>query len=354
MYRTTRGNNESLNWEPPPTTLYDGFKSVRLFLCRSVILMSLLAVCADPAHTQDQSPPRAKTCVVYTIQDLSAGTDTGDYALPITASVRAAIEVSGFSMVPADALEAEIQKGNVSPRALLGDTASLAVARVLKADLAVSGYYVVQDEQIFISLQCWDVQAGRLATGLQEDARFNLAFYSFLHEHVTEMLPHVQLRQETEAQGAAATASTRATALTRITFLSPDEGMEIRIAGDLSIGTISDGRLTWRPDGLSQGTRLVVEKRKPGYHTSWQTVRALGEIKLSRLEKEHTLSVEADWTWGQLAGLGSAFRVLPEARQLLPVRQRLSLRSASAERGRLPPLSRGFQHGCGDIPVFSA
>jgi hypothetical protein len=259
-----------------------------------------------PAHAQDQPAQRVKTCVVYTIQDLSPGAETAEFALPITASVSAAIEVSGFSMVPSDALGVEVQKRGLDPRALLGETALIAVARALNADLAVSGYYVVKEEQIFISLQCWDVQAGRLVTSMQEKARFNLAFYSFLHDHVADMVPHIQLHEQPTTAALPATA--RGPALTEIAFLSPDEGMEISIAGDLGIGTITDGKLLWRPDGLIQGTPLVVDKRKPGYHTSRQTVRALGEIRLSRLEKEHTLSVEADWTWGQLAGLGSAFR----------------------------------------------
>jgi hypothetical protein len=269
------------------------------------MLLSLLAVCALPGHAQDQTPSRGKTCVVYTIQDLSAGTETADYAQPITASISAAIEVSGFGMVPTDTWGIEAKKGNLTPRALLGETAGIAVARALNADLAVSGYYAVQGDQIFISLQCWDVAAGRLLTGLQEKARFNLAFYSYLHDHVAAMLQRVVPGQE---PGASPPASAEGGTLNEISFLSPDEGMEIRIAGDLSIGTITDGKLLWKPDGVSQRTSFLVEKRKQGFHTSWQTVNAVEEIGLTKLEKEYQYGREVDWTWGQLAGLGTTYR----------------------------------------------
>jgi hypothetical protein len=284
---------------------------VRLFLCCSVTLIFLLVVCAVPGRAQDQASPQKKSCVVYTIQDLSTGRETADFATPITASISAAIEVSGFQMVPADVLGREVQESTITPRALQGESTILTVARALSADLAVSGFYVVRDEQIVISLQCWDVQAGRLVTGLQEKARFNLAFYSFLHDHVAQMIQRIQLRQEPAAAGTGSKGT-----LTEIAFLSADEGMEIRLAGDLSIGTVTDGKLLWRPDGIRQETNLLVEKRKPGYHTAWQTVRAQGEIQLSKLEKEYMHGREVDWTWGQLAGLGTTYRAYAKPDEL--------------------------------------
>ena len=274
------------------------------------MLLSLFMVCAVSARAQDQTPPDKKACVVYTMQDLSVGGATADFAQPITASISAAIEVSGYSMIPADAWGAEVRKGKITPRALLRENTGIAVARALDADLAVSGYYVVQDEQVFISLQCWDVRAGRLVTGLQEKARFNLAFYSFLHDRVAQMLQRVALQEPTARDGTPAGSAQEAprVPLSQITFLSPDEGMEIRLAGDLSIGTVGGGKLLWKAEGIGQGTDLLVEKRKPGFHSSWQTVRVLEEIKLSKLEKEYPWAISADWTWGQLAGAGTTFR----------------------------------------------
>ena len=53
--------------------------------------------------------------------------------------------------------------------------------------------YTVEDDRIYISIQCWDVSADVLAAGLQQTARFNIAFYSSLHDRVVEMLPQIHL-----------------------------------------------------------------------------------------------------------------------------------------------------------------
>jgi hypothetical protein len=278
---------------------------VRSQHCRPVALFSFLVLCVLPAAAQDQPALQKKSCVVFTMQDLSPSTENAEFAQPITASVRAAIEVGGFSMVGQELWSAEVQRRRLSPRALLAEATALAVAKAVGADMAVTGSYVVQDDQIYVSLQCWDVAAGRLITGLQQKARFNLAFYSFLNDRVTAMLPNIRF-QEQHAQSSAAAAPQLV--LPEITFLSPDDGMEILLAGDYSIGVVSDGKLLWKGGGISPGTDLHIEKRKPGYHTSRQTVRAMREIKLSKLEKEHTRAIEVDWTWGQLAGLGSTLR----------------------------------------------
>ena len=273
--------------------------------CRPVALFSFLVLCLLPVAAEDQPAPEKKSCVIFTMQDLSPGAENAEFAQPITASVSAAIEVGGFSIIGQEIWSAEVQRRLLAPRALLAEGTALAVAKAVGADMAVTGYYIVQDEQIYISLQCWDVAAERLITGLQQKARFNLAFYSSLHDRVAAMLPDIRFQEE-RPQGLAATV--QQLVLPEITFLSPDEGMEILLAGDYSIGVVTDGKLLWKGGGISPGTDLHVEKRKPGYHTSRQTVRAGREIRLSKLEKEHTGGVEVDWTWGQLAGLGTTLR----------------------------------------------
>ena len=271
-----------------------------------ITLFTFLAILSLPAIAQDQAGTRKKACVVFTMEDLSGGTETSDYAQAITASVSAAIEVGGFAMVARDSWENEVQKRLLKRRALLTQATALAVANAVTADLAVTGYYTVQDEQIFVSLQCWDVRGGRLIAGMQQKARFNLAFYSSLHDRVAEMIPGIKLQEEPPQS--IATAAPRLT-LPEITFLSPDEGMEVLLAGDASIGVITDGRLVWKSGGISPGTKLNLEKRKQGFHTASQTVRAVREIRLSKIEKIQTRALEADWTWGQLLGLGTALRI---------------------------------------------
>jgi hypothetical protein len=270
------------------------------------LIFSLLAVCAVGLAAEDQAAVPDRSCIVYPVLDLSSGSAAADYSQPITDTIGAAIEVNGWKVLPPDPWLAEAEKKNLHPRALLDMGPGISVARDAGADMAVSGSYVVKDQEVFISLQCWDVKAGRLAAGIQEKARFNLAFYSYLHDRVARMLQRVVL--STPAEAAATAGAAPGIQLPQVTFLSPDEGMEVILSGDRSIGTVSGGKLVWIPGAISQGQAILVEKRKAGYHTAWQNVRVGEEVKLSGLARENRNGQEVDWTWGQLAGLGTTYR----------------------------------------------
>jgi hypothetical protein len=274
--------------------------------------MALLVVCAMPAAAQQGEASSEKQCAVFTIQDFSSGPENKDYEQPITDSVSAAFTVGGYGIIPADAWGTEAQKRSIAPRSLLDEATATSIAQAVGADLAVTGYFTVQDDKIYISLQCWDVAAGALAAGLQQTARFNIAFYSSLHDKVSAMLPEIRLQgrpAEIASTPVGTAAAARQPTVSDLTFLSPDEGMDLYVAGDTRIGTISQGKFVWRSAGLVPGSRFSVEKRKSGYHPSSQTVRASSEIRLSRLEGENKHAVEADWTLGQLLGLGAALRL---------------------------------------------
>ena len=270
-------------------------------------VLSLLVLCALQAagQQQDASPKAA----IFTCQDFSAGSENKDYEQPITASISAAFEVGGYGIVAPETWAGEVQRRALSPRALLSEATASSVAQATGADLAVTGYFTVMGNSIYISVQCWDVADGVLAAGLQQTARFNIAFYSSLHEKVAEMLPRIHLGQRAGRAGTLEASSKRPQTVSDLTFVSPDDGMEVFLVDDQRLGAISDGKLLWKSDGLVQGSQFSVEKRKSGFHTSRQTVRAASEIRLSRLEQEQKRALEVDWTLGQLLGLGAALRV---------------------------------------------
>ena len=273
-----------------------------------ITLFTFLAILSLPAIAQDQAGTPKKACVVFTMQDLSVGSENRDYEQPITASVSAAFGVGGYSIIPPDEWNGEVQRRALNSRALLAEATAESVAQAVGADLAVTGYFTVEDDRIYISLQCWDVAAGVLATGLQQTARFNLAFYSSLHDKVAEMLPEIRLAERPAQVASGAALVKKQPTVDDLTFVSPDEGMDVFLVDDARIGAISDGRLVWKSGGLVQGSPFRVEKRKQGFHTSHETVRAAKEIRLSRLESEKTKAFELDWTLGQLLGLGAALR----------------------------------------------
>jgi hypothetical protein len=233
-------------------------------------------------------------------------------------------QVAGFTLVTPGA-QSKTQGSDTSQGVALSESQALSAAAAVNADLAVTGYYVVQQDQIAVAVQVWDVPDRRLLTGIQERAPFNLAFFSALHDWVEDMLTRVNSAETPPASGeeqpqtpgqapeeqpqAPQTAQTIGPAvLPTVAFISRDEGMEVSLPGGMKLGSITNGRLSWENSGLARGTVFQVLKQKQGYHDEWQTVRAAEEIHLSSLAKSHKQAVEADWTFGQLAGLGTAFR----------------------------------------------
>ena len=319
------------------------------FYRRKGAVLSLLVLCSLPVHAQQDTPPKA---AVFTIQDLSVNAENKDYEQAITASVSAAFGVGGYSLIAPEKWAGETQKPGMTPRSLLSETVASSVARAVGADLAVTGFYTVEDDRIYISIQCWDVSADVLAAGLQQTARFNIAFYSSLHDRVVEMLPQIHL--ETPRGPAASTAASvrRQPTVSELTFLSPDDGMEVILAGDTSLGTIADGKLVWQSGGLPLGSRISVEKRKEGFHTSFETVRAAREIRLSPMEDERRPGSRTGLDAGTAPRPGRRPAAVHAAGHRLLLLRQLLLRSTSADCRGQPGLSQRRELVRRDIPLF--
>jgi hypothetical protein len=131
------------------------------------------------------------------------------------------------------------------------------------------------------------------------------------------MLGGLALRGPAEA---AASLVPPETFLPGITFSSPTEGMEVLLAGEKSIGTITGGTLEYSAAGTRAGVPLVLEKRKKGFHTARQQVVTASEVALAPLARVSHVGCDFTWTLGQLAGLGAALRLalVPDSTFLAP------------------------------------
>ena len=298
------GAQESLKAALPVTTLAYGSFKVRLQRSSPILLLVLSTLAAAPALPA-QSPLTGRKVCVFTIQNLTPGGAYDEYETSMTETVEQELAGAGARLVRRGAWS-KAPRMPQDPRELLRGPAAIAVAEDVGAEVAVNGSYIVEEEQILVSLQCWDVAAKAPLSGFLRTWRFNLAFYTSLHEEMTsKLVPRIVFRND---GGAISETAAAAAAIPEVSFLSPDEGMELLVEGDTPAGVIEDGRLTWAAGGVPQGTRLMVTKKKPGFHTTRQAVRVNPEIKLSPLPKETKESVEVDWTLGQLVGLGCAVR----------------------------------------------
>ena len=99
--------------------------------------------------------------------------------------------------------------------------------------MAVSGFYWMENNRILVSIQCYDVNAGTFLTGFLHTWRFNLGFYNSIHAEIADLVQRVvflsaprliTLKEDVRVD--------------EITFASPQDGMEVVVEGQKSIGRI--------------------------------------------------------------------------------------------------------------------
>lgn len=271
----------------------------------SCILIALAAEvpCAPNAFS-------GRTACLFPIVDFSDPPDQSDRRETITGMVGLELKSAGFTLIPEEEWRAKAAEASATPLDLVSGPAAAALAKSLGADMAVSGYYILGDGFITVCVQCIETATGSIVSGILKKDRFNLGFYNSLNAEIAGMLAAVG----TGLDAPASIASSVPALLTEMTFASPQEGLEVIIGGDVIAGFIEGGRLIFETAAVSAGTPFVVEKRLEGFHTERQTVNAAAEISLTPLVKASRFAVEANWTLGQLMGLGGAFRyyILPD------------------------------------------
>jgi hypothetical protein len=187
---------------------------------------------------------------------------------------------------------------------LLQGEKALAVAAEAGAQLAVTGFFRVEDRQFVLEIKCYDVEAGAFVQGVLETGRLNLSLYNLLDGAVKELLPKIRLIGK-------APPIAGPQFVEQVTLRSPDEGMEVLLAGAQPVGTIQDGQLLLPPIPFPVGTSVAVEKRKEGYHPSREVLRLeqpVQDFKLKALRPQTRWGTEFNWTYGQVLGFGVAQR----------------------------------------------
>ena len=175
-------------------------------------------------------------------------------------------EAVGFTVVPREQWAPQAARMSVKPERVAEASQALRIARSVGVDMAVAGFYQMDKDRLLVSVQCYDVAAGTLITGFSHTWRFNLGFYNDLHAEIADLVQRVIFT--TAPKLIDMKDSVR---VNQITFTSPQNGMEVVLEGEKSVGRIQNGQLVFQAGGVKAGTPLRVEKREDGYHTVWQT-----------------------------------------------------------------------------------
>jgi hypothetical protein len=272
---------------------------------RGLILLVPFLLVIVPRAWSAGAPAETSVCV-FPLSNLSPGGQMQEHQKPLSDAVRQEFEAVGYRILAEDQWRAEALKEKVSPDRVTESPVVLHLGQQAGADMAVSGFYWMDQGRILISLQCYDVKAGTLITGFLHTWRFNLGFYNSIHTEIADLVQRVvfltaprliTLKDDVRVD--------------QITFTSQQDGMEVLIQGQRSAGRISNGSLVFDTHGIKAGTPLLVQKRQEGYHPLWQTIIASPEVALTPLPRENRLSLELDWTAGQLEGAGATLRWYP-------------------------------------------
>ena len=256
--------------------------------------------CADSAFA-------GRTAVILPIVDLSTTSGDRDWRDPLAEAVSAEFVSAGFRILPDIGDASGAPGGAPAPGDTLAGPAAVAAAQRDGADMAVSGGFSVEGSRIVVLLSCYDAQSGALVGGFLKSWPFSLAFYVYLRSEVESMLAEIRLPAPVGQDAGPTTAE-------GITLTSRQDGVEVVVGGEWSAGTTDQGKLFLSTGVFKDGAPILLEKRKAGYHTAWQTVHAATEIALTPLAKKSSFGLEASWTAGEFLGgaVGARLYLLPD------------------------------------------
>ena len=261
---------------------------------------------AAPSGWTDDSQAAGRTVCIFPLANLSPSDQQKEHQKPLSDAVRQEFAAVGFTVLPDDSWTTEAARLKLAPDRVTEPSQAILLGQKAGADMAVSGFYWMEKDRVLVSLQCYDVKAGTLITGFLHTWRFNLGFYNSIHAEIADLVHNVVFLSAPKL-----ITLKDDVRIDEITFTSLQNGMEVVIQGQKSIGRIQNGTLVFQTDGLKAGTPLLVEKRQEGYHSLWQSVIASPEIPLTPIPRKNNLSVEIDWTAGQLEGAGATLRWYP-------------------------------------------
>ena len=195
---------------------------------------------------------------------------------------------------------------------LLKGNNAISVAAAANADIAITGFYYIEDSSIVIDFKCYSVQNDKLIASYIDNGRIGLSLHNLINNAITQMLPKIlELKEYIVQIYRDATGIIEGPEYYELTFMSEDEGMEVYLAGDTYLGKIVNRRLTISSIPFIVGTELIINKKKEGYHSEKEIIlleETGAEVVLRPLAKETRFAAEILWTSGQFFGLGMGAR----------------------------------------------
>ncbi len=272
-------------------------KAARFFLIFTLFNFSFFI------FAEDSIKEKSKTTVcVFLDVDLSETEENSKYEKIITDQLIIELENSGFNVLQRKRMEEVLADSGLNRQELVSGANIIPLARQLGADLAFSGFYRVENKMLLLQIKCYNVAQEVLLGAALKTGRLNLSIYNLINRVVGEILPRIRVIRKPVNEIAAVRDQVR-----KITLLSPDEDMEVSLAGERRVGRVVNSRLVLPFIPFKISSELILEKRKKGYYPDEERVvleEESLEIELRPLRKQTRLATEMYWTYGQLLGIG--------------------------------------------------
>ena len=277
-------------------------------LCLTILIGSVLCLLAAvrPAAQESSAGPGLVACV-FPIVDLSESEDNARFQEIIRRQLELELVNAGFQVLDPARRNTALEALGYRDRDLTEGTKAIAAGDALGAHIVFTGFYRVEGQRIVLALKAYDVLQQAFVTGVMRTGTVDLSVYTLIDAVVGRMVPEIRLLSLDPA-------ALEADPVREITLYSPDEGMDVYLAGQQFAGRISEGALTLPYFPLAVGSTIQIEKRKDGYYTSREEIRiqtARVEATLRPLTRRTRWATELSWTTKQLLGFGLAQRWYP-------------------------------------------
>jgi hypothetical protein len=259
----------------------------------ALAILLLSATFLSPVATGAQTPEEVRAFYVPTTP-LDDDEESLRFAGIIDEALRRELGLLGLELVVSEQGE---------PTSLGG---SVEAGREADATIVVGSTALVERRELVMTFRVIDVASERLI-----EAAFSPTLVGVtVHNRIDEAVTDLARRLEEFLANPEERASIAPFALS-VTLFGAPEGMAVSYPGSEPLGFVRGGELELPFEPYPVGSRLLLEKTHPGYHSDEETVELTSPrntFDLDPLWKETVWAGEAFWTTGQLAGLGLGVR----------------------------------------------
>jgi hypothetical protein len=297
---------------------------VKKFICIVFLCLCFASTLPAQEETGESGPAEKvrKVCIFDIPQIQKQDGEPGNeiFTEVIKESLMFELELAGFEIID-DSVWKEIKdKKGYRDEDLLEGSYAVTLARDVKADVAITGFYRLNEGRILFGIKCYDVKSRRLAVSILKDGRAGVSATNLINNAIEEIIPKIS--EELASYSAQGDTIEKEVVIyeditfkemiemgttIQVTLQSVDEDAAVYLA-DTPVGKIKDGQITFD----SQASAVVeVRVEKAGYHPRTCEFEVGGKdevIHLPRLAKRSRLALRTEYTLFQTVGLGIGVR----------------------------------------------